>query len=197
MTWRQKRRIALDYLRSIYRWEPESGVYTIDVRLPDYSHAFSQWSHAWEEVPEVDPGLVQYLKECSDDIPFAAPISIVFGIRQPRDYQLESQLIESVRKYFRYELFIERRRLRRLLQRVASLVALALVLLAASSFFSAFTSGRLLAATANQGLTVGGWVFLWEAIHQLSFQRSTIRRTIADYERFLSAQIGFESPGTN
>ncbi|MFO8063696.1 MAG: hypothetical protein R6V29_03585, partial [Spirochaetia bacterium] len=53
------------------------GSFIIDVRLLDYSQAFSQWDSAWAEVREVAHGLVQYLKECSDDIPFRSPIEIV------------------------------------------------------------------------------------------------------------------------
>lgn len=192
-SWNRRRKIALEYLRSIYRYDPDTGAYTIDIRLPDYPHAFSQWAHAWEEVPEANPGLVQYLKDCSDDIPFRAPINIVFGIEDPRDRKLETRLIESIRKYFRYELFIERRRIRRLLRRVLTYVAIALGFLAVGILVEPLTTGKVFLMTVHQGLYVGGWVFLWEAIHQLSFQQATIRRTIADYERFLEAEIRFES----
>lgn len=193
MNRKTKRRIALEYLRSIYRYDEETGAYSIDVRLPDYTHAFSQWAHAWEEVPEVNPGLVQYLKECSDDIPLGAPVNIVFGITDPRDRSLEERLIESIRKYFRYELFIERRRIRRLLRRVFHFLLIALVVLTAGIVLEPRAQAHFLLLTLHQGLYVGGWVFLWEAIHQFTFQQASLRRTVADYERFLDAEIRFES----
>lgn len=193
INWKNRRRIALEYLRSIYRYDPDTATYTIDVRLPDYAHAFSLWAHAWEEVPEVNPGLVQYLKECSDDIPFEAPVNITFGMDDPRDPKVEDRLANSIRKYFRYELFIERRRIRRLLRRVLQYILLALTLLAAGIIVEPHLTGNVLLLTLHQGLYVGGWVFLWEAIHQFSFQQAALRRTVADYERFLRAKIRFES----
>ncbi len=191
--WNTRRRVALEYLRSIYRYDPTTETYTIDIRLPDYANAFSQWAHAWEEVPEVNPGLVQYLKECSDDIPFRAPLRIVFGIDDPRDQALEAQLITSIRKYFRYELFIERRRIRRLLQRVLQYATIAIGVLTGGILLETVQPQSLLLMVLHQGLYVGGWVFLWEAIHQFTFQQATLRRTVSDYERFLRAEIVFES----
>ncbi|SIQ23002.1 hypothetical protein SAMN05920897_105141 [Alkalispirochaeta americana] len=190
--WNQRRAVALEYLRKIYRYDPETASYTIDVRLPDYSYAFSQWAHPWEEVPEVNPGLVQYLKECSDDIPYEAPLQIVFGIEGPRGQAMERELSISIRKYFRYELFIERRRLRRLWQRALHYMAISVVFLIAGTLLGPETGDHLVRLTLRQGLNVGGWVFMWEAIHQITFQQQNLRRTIADYTRFLDARISFE-----
>lgn len=188
-----RRRTALEYLRSIYRYDSTTGTYAIDIRLPDYDYAFSQWTHAWEEVPEANPGLVQYLKDCSDDIPFQAPIEIVFGMEVSRDPIKEERLTDSIRKYFRYELFIERRKIRRLLARVTQYMAVSFFLLTGGLLLEAFIADHLLLRVLHQGLFVGGWVFLWEAIHQFSFQQSSLRRTVADYRRFLEAKIRFES----
>lgn len=141
----------------------------------------------------MNPGVVQYLKECSDDIPLDAPLAIAFGLESGRDRNLEAQLITSIRKYFRYELFIERRRIRRLLKRVLQYVGIALAFLTSGIALEPASRGHLLFMTAHQGLYVGGWVFLWEAFHQFSFQRATIRRAISDYERFLKAEIRFDT----
>lgn len=192
----RRRRVALEYLRSIYRYSGETGTYTIDIRLPDYSHAFSQWTHEWEEVPEVNPGLVQYLKDCSDDIPSGAPVAIVFGVENRRDPMLEAQLITSIRKYFRYELFVERRRIRRLLARVLQYAVIAAGFLTSGIVLEPASRTSILFMTFHQGLFVGGWVFLWEAFHQFSFQQANLRRTVADYERFLHAEIRFEPDET-
>jgi hypothetical protein len=193
MTLSARRKAALEYLRSIYRYDSATGTYTIDIRLPDYDYAFSLWTHAWDEVPEANPGLVQYLKDCSDDIPFRAPIQIVFGIEASRHEEKEARLTDSIRKYFRYELFIERRKIRRLLSRVMQYIVVSFSLLTAGLLLEAFIADHLLLRIIHQGLFVGGWVFLWEAIHQFSFQQSSLRRTVADYRRFLEAEIRFET----
>ncbi|MFO8063122.1 MAG: hypothetical protein R6V29_00645 [Spirochaetia bacterium] len=101
VSWKRRRQVALDYLKTIYRYNEQTGSFIIDVRLLDYSQAFSQWDSAWAEVREVAHGLVQYLKECSDDIPFRSPIEIVFSVTEPRDHDTEERIIHGVHSYFR------------------------------------------------------------------------------------------------
>ncbi|MFW5797592.1 MAG: hypothetical protein ACOCXE_03695 [Spirochaetota bacterium] len=196
MRWKHRRAMALEYLRSIYRYNEESGAFIIDVNLPDYSHAFSQWDSAWVEVREVAPGLFQYLKECSDDIPFRSPLEIVFSIHDPRDYEAEEQIIRGIRNFFRYEMFVERARIRKLVRRGLHYVGVAVLFLVAAAGLEPVLGSDIVGATVREGLYVGGWVFMWEAISQAWFQRASIRRTIAAYERFFDASIRFESSGT-
>lgn len=193
MRWKTRRRIALEYLKSIYRFNEETGAFIIDVRLSDYSRAFSQWDSAWVEVREVDPSLVQYLKDCSDDIPFRSPVEIVFAVRDPRDTEAEEQIVRGVRNYFRYEIFVERGRLRRMFRRSVYYGGVALFFLALAFAAQPVLPEGVLGAAVGEGIYVGGWVFLWEAISQLIFQRAAARRTIADYRRFFDAPIRFET----
>ena len=193
VSWKRRRQVALDYLKTIYRYNGETGAFIIDVRLLDYSQAFSQWDSAWAEVREVAHGLVQYLKECSDDIPFRSPIEIVFSVTEPRDHDTEQRIIRGVRSYFRYEMFVERTRLRRLLRRGVHYMFVAALFLAAAAGLEPVLPAGLVGVTVREGLYVGGWVFMWESISQVSFQRANIRRTISDYSRFFNASIRFES----
>ena len=193
MGWRRRRRQAFEYLKTIYRYDETSGAFIIDVQLPEYSQAFSQWESAWKEVREVAPGLVNYLKECSNDIPFRAPIELVFSVTDPRDFEAEEFLIRGIRNYFRYAMFAERVRIRRMVVRGVYYIAVAVALLAIGNLIDPMLSEGLASLTLRQGLNVGGWVFMWEAMTQVLFQRATIRRTIADYARFYDAPIRFES----
>ncbi len=193
MRWKKRRSIALEYLKSIYRYNEEAGAFAIDVRLSDYSRAFSQWDSAWAEVREVDPSLVQYLKDCSNDIPFRSPVEIVFAVSDPRDAEAEEQIVRGVRNYFRYEIFVERGRLRRMFRRSVTYAGVAILFLAFAFAVEPALPDGVIAAAFGEGIYVGGWVFLWEAISQLIFQRASARRTIADYRRFFDAPIRFES----
>lgn len=193
MRWRRRRAQAFEYLKTIYRYNEDRGAFIIDVRLPEYSHAFSQWDNAWVEVREVAPGLFQYLKECSDDIPHRSPLDIVFAIPEPRDHDAEEQIIRGIRNYFRYEMFVERARIRRLVRRGVHYVGVAVFFLVSAAALEPVLRSDIVGATIREGLYVGGWVFMWEAISQAWFQRITIRRTISDYARFFDASIRFES----
>ncbi|MFP4644073.1 MAG: hypothetical protein ACLFM0_06945 [Spirochaetales bacterium] len=193
MGWRRRRRQALEYLKTIYRYDENSGAFIIDVQLPEYSHAFSQWESSWKEVREVAPGLLNYLKECLNDIPFTAPVELVFSVTDPRDFDAEEHLIRGIRNYFRYAMFAERVRIRRMVSRGVYYIGVAVALLAIGNVLDPALSENLVSLTLLQGLNVGGWVFMWEAMTQVLFQRASIRRTIADYARLYDAPIRFES----
>lgn len=193
MKWSARRKAAIEYLKTIYRFNSEHGAFLIDVRLPDYSRAFSQWDSAWFEVREVDPGLVQYLKDCADDIPYGYPVEIVFSVSDPRNPQTEERIIRGVRNYFRYEIFVQRKRIRHLVRRGSWYCIVAICFLVAAATIDPLVPDGVLSATVNEGLAIGGWVFLWEAISQMFFQRGAIRRTISDYARFYEALFRFES----
>jgi len=42
-----------------------------------------------------------------------------------------------------------------------------------------------------EGVLIGAWVFMWEAIHLISFQSNEIIGGIRKYHRFLKASIIF------
>lgn len=178
--------------KNLYRSDPEKGNLIIDVSLDYYNEFFHEWDNATFPTRDMNPELVEFLEVCSGDIPLRKHIEIVFGVsKENRDLKQESFIIESYNNYFGFFLRQEKKKLRNMLFKAIILSILALALI----FFHSILGSRLPDAVAPEvfleGVLIGAWVFMWEAIHLISFQSTEIIGSIRKYRRFLKASIIF------
>ena len=110
---------------------------------------------------------------------------------QVRDEERERQIISWFRTFYGFYVELERKKIREILTK--SLVCLFASLL---FFFSSYlgeqiVNNSLLLKILSETIVVGGWVFLWEAISSLTFDRTKINHLIKNYNRFAQAAISF------
>jgi len=60
-----------------------------------------------------------------------------------------------------------------------------------SSYLGVTSKNSIIVYTLTELVIVGGWVFLWEAISLLTFERAKISKLIKNYRRFTQAEISF------
>jgi hypothetical protein len=75
-------------------------------------------------------------------------------------------------------------------------VGVAFVLLFAAYFLGSLGVHDVVTTTALEGVTIGGWVFLWEAISTFAFKNRGIRTRSKHYKRFMGAPIRFNFVST-
>lgn len=182
-----------DYLQKIYERNPQTGNYIIPVSLDKYTDIFNDWDNAPFRKRDMDPDLAHFLEDCSEDIPLKYKIDIVFYIlKQQRDESREKMLISSFRTYYSFYHASEERVLNKTYKKVFRYMTVSFAFLSALFFARSIDRRSLFLNTFLQGMEIGAWVFLWEAISIFFFQKGKINDTIKKYKRFIDCNIYFK-----
>jgi hypothetical protein len=181
----------IEYLKQVFRENPQTGSLIIEVLLEKYGFAFNEWDSSFVKRRDLDPDLLHFLESCSRDIPLKYGVELSFTVYDERDEQREKMIQEGICNYFAYSVFSEESTLRDLARKMLIYVAVSVSFLLLASVLDTFVALNLFTTTLKEGLYIGGWVFLWEAISLLSFNRGKIKQRIAEYKRFLHAPVNF------
>lgn len=178
-------------LEKIYARNPLNGHYIIEVSLTNYAEIFNDWDHAPYKRKDINPDLLGFLEDSIDDIPMEYDIDICFYLaEETRFHEKEHIITDWFRTFYTFYIEIEKQKIRAILKSAIlyMLVSAALLIV---SYFGVLYKDNIFVYTITEILIVGGWVFLWEAMDRLIFQRKVVRRLIQNYERFRKAEISF------
>ncbi|NLY54050.1 MAG: hypothetical protein GX060_05470 [Firmicutes bacterium] len=176
---------------SLYERNPNTGNYIIEIALDKYGDVFNEWDHASYRKRDMDPELAFFLEESSNEIPMRYGLDLVFYLpRQEMDVAKESVITAVVKNYYQFYAGMERKALRKAYRQMINYIVAALALLTSTYVFSIWQETFFL-AILSEGLSVGSWFFLWEAISFLIFERNEEREKIKTYERLARANIFF------
>lgn len=179
-------------LEKIYERNPDNGNYIIEISLENYADIFNDWDHAPFRRRDIDPGLLSFLEDSIDDIPMKNNVDIDFYLSdQLRDGEKEQQIQAWFRMFYRFNIELEKKKIRTIVKK-SILCLLASIAFLITSYFGKIAAGESLPVyVVSEILVVGGWVFLWEAISLMTFERAGVRRQIKDDRRFAEADIRF------
>ncbi len=179
-----------EHLKNLYK-QNKDGEFIIEVFLDRYIDAFNEWDSAYLEVRDLNPGLIHFLERCSQDIPIRYGIELLFTVSEPKDFETEELIFKGVRANCSYKILRERTNLRLLYRRIKKYFAVSLALLVLVFSLDPILQESLMTRTLKEGMMIGGWVFLWQALSLFSFSRGEIVRKIRHYKRFLESRISF------
>jgi hypothetical protein len=180
-------------IESVYERDADTGAFIVRAALDGYADIFHEWDPSPFRKRDLNPELMEYLDECSRDIPLKRPIVLSFTIPEKRcDRSKEERIITGLRTYFSVMMDTLRRDIRQSYRKVAYYVITAFAFLAAAYFIRHIAGDNVVFSTFTEGLYIGGWVFLWEAISALSFRNRDIRKKHKHFRRFQKAPIRFE-----
>ncbi len=181
----------INYLNKIYEKNHETGDYIVEVSLDSYTDIFNEWDHASYKKRDMDPELALFIENCSLEIPFKYGINICFYLPKEIQNTEKEKVIESgFKTYYNFYTDFEMKDLRYSYRKVAGYIITSFLLLAVAYILSG-KSDDLFFSTITQCFTVGGWVFLWEAISFSFFKKSSKVDTIKNYQRLARAPIYF------
>lgn len=182
----------IDYLNKIYEKNPETGNYIIEISLDKYTDIFNEWDHASYKKRDMDPQLAMFLEDCSEEIPQQYGIDICFYLpKELKNVDKEKIIASGIKTYYSFYSHYQMRHLKFSYTKVVSYIAISFMFLA-MAFLLGEKKPDLLSNTIIQGMTVGGWVFLWEAISFFFFRQSEQIGEINNYKRLSSAVIFFK-----
>ena len=167
--------------------------YTIEIAVDNYDDIFNEWDRAPFERRGLDPELQCFLEECSRDISLSHPLAIVFFMPTvEHDADTEARCVAGVRNQFAFKIHVLNKELHGAMIGVLRNLLIGVTLLFLSIFYAGLLAKTLSLQVLGAGLSIGGWVFIWEALATIGFKNRTLHHTIKEWERFLDAPIVFK-----
>lgn len=183
---------TIDLLSKIYDRDPETGNFIIKLSINEYTDIFNELDPSPLRRRDVAQPVVDFLDDCSADIPLKYKFELqILCPREIMNEGREHRTMNGLRTFFSYMVLFYKKDLRVLSQKALMYFATSIVLIVVSLYTSARYPSDLFFKTLVEGLSIGGWVFLWEAIVLSFFKSRKIRIKRARYRRLLAAPVSF------
>lgn len=184
----------LDPLSKFYTVNPVTNEYVVEIALQEYEDIFNIWDSSVKEIRDLNADLKAFLETCSYDIALNHKMVIRINVKeQSKDERLENTIEESIRNYFNYSVIIVNDILSRRRKMAAIYILISMIFLITSIIVQGMSTGNMLFSVLLQCLTVGGWIFLWEALTILFLQSSEIMKKRKIFQKLLITPIFFHS----
>lgn len=167
----------------------------IEIALDRYADIFNKWDPAPFKRREVEPDLENYLARSSDEITFRYPIELYIAVPEgTRDEQIEEELRNGIEKHFTFKIYLLRKDLNKNNTHILGCILAGSLLLAIATILQG-TPNKVLPSIFAQGLQIGGWVFLWEAVSLFFFANHELYHRYRTSRRLRNAPIIFGEIG--
>jgi len=179
-------------LDQIYDQDLETGAYVITAVVNRYEEIFNNLDPSPFKQRDLNSDLTNFLEDCSLDIPLQCLTILQFQVpKLIRNEDLERRIRIGLGNHFSYMMHSHSRRLKMIDKRSLYFVGISFLLLLAATFMTGLDVDNLLFEALNEGIFIGGWVFMWEAISSSSIKRREIKNEYRHYRRFFESPIKF------
>ena len=179
-------------LERIYERDKETGAFIISIGIEKYPDIFNELDSAPWRRRDIDQDLRVFLEESSTDILLKYDIILKFNIsKEKQDPQKEERIKLGLRTYFSFERNALQKKIHSSYEKSALYALVSFLLLFTSYSLQAQININIFLTTLLGGVSIGGWVFLWEAISTFAFKSRDIREKHRQYKRLSIAPIRF------
>jgi len=184
---------------ALYR--ERDGKLLIELELHSVMQIFNSFDPAPFHEKELDPEAEEYIYNTVGEFPLKKPLGIIiYAPSSEFDGETERTLKEAIRNHFSYKKVLTNIELRRLLQRGRRNMTIAIVFLFLClliiRLLSTLEQG-LINTMLSEGLTIIGWVAMWEPVYVFLYGWWPIVQKRNIYRKILSMDISIipGSPG--
>lgn len=182
-----------NYLRQMYKTNAETNGFIIEVSVDSYNEIFNGWDPSPVKRRDLDPEVMAFIESCSADIPLRYPVELHFYLpAESRDEEKERLSEEGIRNNFSYSIALLRRSLADIRRKTMIYAVAAFAFLTLRYMPKPGVPANLLTTILTEGLSIGGWVFLWEAFSLFFFSGQETSGQLKRYLRLLNAKIAFK-----
>ncbi len=179
-------------LEKLYEIDRESGSLVINVKIKTYNDIFNDLDPAPFRKRDLDQDLVAYLDECSLDIPIKRGIITQFvGKKDIEDKDKEERIKKGFRNYYDFLCLYVNRQIKTTYKKSIFYFFTSIFFLVFSYYSTLLDKNFFLGRLLKEGLNIGGWVFLWEAIVLVGFSVRELKVERKRYERLAKSPIRF------
>jgi len=168
-------------------------VHRIELRLRELSQLFNSLDPTPFHEKDLDPDAEQFIESWALEFAPDSRLQIIVHLeRLPSEVDAEELVSAAIRNFFAYKAELKRRELRLLLRegRISLTVGLSFlaVCLLAANLVSTFFFGPYL-QIAREGLTIGGWVAMWQPLQIFLYEWWPLVRRRRIYHNLATAQV--------
>lgn len=176
----------------IYSIDQATNLYMIEVALDQYTDIFNSWDPAPFKRREIDPDLETYLEGSCDEIPAKYPIELYFKLPQgKRHEQMEQETKQGLENSFNFKLYVLRKELGKTNTQMVLCILMGFFFLWLGTILANRFETKMLLSLLAEGLFIGGWVFLWEAVSLFFFTNRDLYHRYRMYQRLRQAPVVF------
>ncbi|MUK87941.1 hypothetical protein GMD78_05955 [Ornithinibacillus sp. L9] len=180
------------FLEQFYTIDPITGDYMIDISVQGYHDVFTSLKPSVYNIIDLNANIKSFLEDCMNDIPSHQKIALEFNMADEiKDVRMEKEIEEGIRNYFSFQLFLLDNEFITKRKRMVLYISVSFLFTVPSIFFQTLQHDEILWKLFILSLTVGGWIFLWEAFSLLFIDRSKVLKKRKQYKRIVHASILF------
>jgi hypothetical protein len=171
----------------------EEGTIIIDIAAESITELYNNWDRNAPYVKkDLDPNLVEYIDQSVNEIG-REPFLIQFSLQEVATGDLQQRLCRSVANYFLYLKELERHKFMASIRRALILLLAGLIIISASVWMNRGLpeDASVLQLVVAEGLTIAGWVSVWEALATFLLDINPYRRVMHRCVRIAQASIRF------
>jgi hypothetical protein len=186
----------LKIINSIYDFNQHENAYVIKLSLKKYLHIFNNFDPYPIRKRDIDQNVATFLEDCSNDISFNQKVILEITLTEDStDSDLEARTTKGLRNYFLYMYQYYKNERRKTVNNSIYYMVF-FVLLASLTFWLEYLHlnyNQILIRTVMEGMSIGSWVFLWEAIAGLLLKNRSVITLSRTYKRYLDSKIMFKT----
>lgn len=183
---------TVDLLMKIYDREPGTDIFIVKLSIDRYTDIFNGLDPSPLRHRDLAQSVISYLDDCSSDIPLKYKLDIqVICPKEIMNEGRENRTMNGLRTYFNYMLLLLKKDRHMLRKKSIVYFFTSIVLLFLSLYLGSIMPNDIFFRTAIEGLSIGGWVFLWEALVLAFFKSRKLRTKSRRYRRLADAPITF------
>lgn len=183
---------TIDLLTKIYDRDPDSGNFIIKLSINEYADIFNELDPSPLRRRDLAQPVIAFLDDCSSDIPLKYGFELqILCPKEIMNEGRENRVMHGLKTFFSYMVLLYKKDLRVLGQKSLVYFITSITLIVLSFYISAIFPSDIFFKTLIEGLSIGGWVFLWEAIVLSVFKSRKVRIRRRRYRRLLNAPITF------
>lgn len=182
-------------LKTLYDFDETDQSYILRLSVNKYLDIFNTLDNYPIRKRDIHPIVTNYLEDCSFDIPLSRSIKIEFRIKNElRNADLEKRTRKGIRNYFLYQLEVIRKNSNANVFKSLVYLIIFFILIAVTFTMETiqYPINRVFFRTILEGLSIGSWVFLWEAIAVLAFKNRKFRHLRKIYQRLSNTHLIFK-----
>ncbi len=188
-------------LQKMYEFSENDNAYIIKLSLNSYMDIFNRIDNNPISKKDLNQSVVSYIEDCSEDISLDKDIMLEIKIKRDLySADLEKRALRGLMNYFEYMqeyYWLEmKKKVRTTMLFIAFFVILATLSYSIDSFaINSFSidSKNIMFRTFKQGISIGSWVFLWEAIVGITIKYKPTRTFYLFYRRLKNAKVTFHN----
>ena len=182
----------MQYLHNIYPYDPDHKIFTVHAALDTYEELYNYLDPSPAPSRDLAPDVVEYLDQCSEEIPLKFGIHIIMHIcEQPRDENLEAECLASIKTYYQHEILLSNLEKRRNTFRSLRFLGISLLSLTIYLLTQQWADISLLTTLVHEAILIGSWVFMWEVASATLIDNDLPKLTRQRATRLVEAPIEF------